>query len=240
LLVVPTGIELQCRHFGDKAMRRFLIAGISSLIVIGSASVAAADVITWTTWDSASTGTAGGVAVTFAGPAESLQQPYPSYTPTSTFADGVVVDNAPTPANGILQVFGGSDAVQTLTFSSALVNPVFAIWSLGQSGQTASFVFGQTPTFVSGGPNAEYGGTAIDVFGNTVSGQEANGTIEFIGTFTSLTWTNPQFENWYGFNVGYQSAVPEPSTWAMMILGFAGISFMAFRKRKNGFALRVG
>ncbi len=29
----------------------------------------------------------------------------------------------------------------------------------------------------------------------------------------------------------YTSAVPEPSTWAMMILGFAGIGFTAYRKR---------
>jgi hypothetical protein len=29
------------------------------------------------------------------------------------------------------------------------------------------------------------------------------------------------------------SAVPEPSTWAMMILGFAGIGFMAYRRRPN-------
>jgi PEP-CTERM motif len=32
-------------------------------------------------------------------------------------------------------------------------------------------------------------------------------------------------------------AVPEPSTWAMMILGFAGISFMGYRRRNT--ALRV-
>jgi PEP-CTERM motif len=32
-------------------------------------------------------------------------------------------------------------------------------------------------------------------------------------------------------------AVPEASTWAMMILGFAGIGFFAYRKRKNGLAL---
>jgi hypothetical protein len=30
------------------------------------------------------------------------------------------------------------------------------------------------------------------------------------------------------------SAVPEPSTWAMMILGFAGIGFMAYPCHKNG------
>lgn len=30
------------------------------------------------------------------------------------------------------------------------------------------------------------------------------------------------------------TAVPEPSTWAMLILGFAGLAYMAYRKRKNG------
>jgi hypothetical protein len=34
------------------------------------------------------------------------------------------------------------------------------------------------------------------------------------------------------------SPIPEPSTWAMMILGFAGVGFMAYR-RKNKMALSV-
>jgi hypothetical protein len=34
-------------------------------------------------------------------------------------------------------------------------------------------------------------------------------------------------------------AVPEPSTWAMMILGFAGVGFMAYRRKRNGSALRL-
>jgi PEP-CTERM motif-containing protein len=29
------------------------------------------------------------------------------------------------------------------------------------------------------------------------------------------------------------AAIPEPSTWAMMILGFAGVGFMAYRRRKD-------
>jgi hypothetical protein len=33
------------------------------------------------------------------------------------------------------------------------------------------------------------------------------------------------------------TAVPEPSTWAMMILGFAGVGFMGYRRRNS--ALRV-
>jgi hypothetical protein len=36
------------------------------------------------------------------------------------------------------------------------------------------------------------------------------------------------------------SAVPEPATWGMMILGFASIGFLAYRRRKNGgLAFRV-
>lgn len=35
-------------------------------------------------------------------------------------------------------------------------------------------------------------------------------------------------------NIG---AIPEPSTWAMMILGFAGIGFLAYRRRNQGAAL---
>jgi hypothetical protein len=31
----------------------------------------------------------------------------------------------------------------------------------------------------------------------------------------------------------FASAVPEPSTWAMMILGFAGVGFMAYRRRNQ-------
>jgi outer membrane lipase/esterase len=33
------------------------------------------------------------------------------------------------------------------------------------------------------------------------------------------------------------AAVPEPSTWAMMILGFAGVGFMAYRRSRKGLAL---
>jgi hypothetical protein len=35
------------------------------------------------------------------------------------------------------------------------------------------------------------------------------------------------------------TAVPEPSTWAMMILGFCGLGFMACRRKQSGPALRL-
>ena len=36
---------------------------------------------------------------------------------------------------------------------------------------------------------------------------------------------------------GITAAVPEPSTWAMIILGFAGVGFVAYRRKRNGSAL---
>ena len=35
------------------------------------------------------------------------------------------------------------------------------------------------------------------------------------------------------------NGVPEPSSWAMMILGFAGVGFMAYRRSRNSTALRA-
>ena len=99
--------------------------------------------------------------------------------------------------------------------------------------------FAQTPTFEAGGPSAEYGGSAISVLGNVVSGTEGNGSIAFLGTFSSISFTTSNYENWYGFTVGTAAeAVPEPSTWAMILLGFAGLGF-AGNSRSNKHRLAI-
>jgi hypothetical protein len=209
---------------------------LAALVTVAASAQAAP--IDWNTWTSTTAGsisTSGGpVAVTFAGPSFGVASPYPSYTPVSTFADGTIVDNAPVAANGIMQLDGGSDALNSVTFATAVVNPVMAIWSLGQGGITASFAFtNATPVFVSGGPSAEYGGSAITVGGNTVYGTEGNGTVQFIGTYNSISWTNPVYEYWYGFDAGVAgvAAVPEPETYVLMLAGLAGVGFMARRRR---------
>ena len=38
---------------------------------------------------------------------------------------------------------------------------------------------------------------------------------------------------------GVTSAVPEPATWAMMILGFLGLGLMGYRRRKFGTSIRL-
>lgn len=218
-------------------MRLHALAAASLLAVAATAQAAPID---WNTWSSTTTGsisTSGGpIGVTYSGPGVSVQTNYPSYTPTATFADGVVVDNAPAPANNIMQLMGGNASVQTLTFDTPVVDPVMAIWSLGQSGNIAQFAFiGATPHLVSGGASAEYGGASISIVGDTVFGEEGNGTVQFLGTYSSISWTNPVFENWYGFDVGIAGVanpVPEPETYALMLAGLGAMGFMARRRRK--------
>lgn len=54
--------------------------------------------------------------------------------------------------------------------------------------------------------------------------------------FTAVRRNQAVYFDNLGFNV---SAVPEPSTWAMMMLGFAGVGFIAYRRsrKNNGVAL---
>jgi hypothetical protein len=62
-------------------------------------------------------------------------------------------------------------------------------------------------------------------------------TIDPVISFApGIDTTGLTFE--FSENVGNVSAVPEPSTWAMMILGFCGIGFMAYRRKDRG-AMRL-
>jgi hypothetical protein len=224
-------------------MKGLLLA--AALASLGFAT--AANATTWTVWSDSytagfptggsATSVLGGVTVSYSGEINSgIGNPacggicfgYPSWTPASTYVGGIVT-SAPPSADGMIQLTGGGGSgTDTITFSSPVKNPVIAIWSLGAGGIQAEFDFSATPTYEAGGPSAEYGGSPITVLGNVVSGYEGNGTVAFLGTYTSISFTTPEYESWYGFTVG--SAVPEPSTWAMMMLGFAGLGYAGFRR----------
>lgn len=212
------------------------VATVVGLVACASAN---ATLINWNTWSSATAGSiaANSVTVSFSagGSTDTLVGGYPSYTPTTTYADGTIVDNAPTSANGIIRLAGGNSNINVITFSKPVVDPVMAIWSLGQPGIQASFDFlNATPTFVAGGPSNEYGGSSISVSGNRVLGNEGNGTVRFIGTYSDISWRNPTYEYWYGYNVGIAGVAapiptPEPSELALFGLGLAILG----RKRKR-------
>ena len=65
---------------------------------------------------------------------------------------------------------------------------------------------------------------------------EAYVQITGLTPFSTVTFTD-NTSNAFEFNVGkappFVRGVPEPSTWAMMMLGFFGLGFMAYRRKSN-------
>ena len=60
-------------------------------------------------------------------------------------------------------------------------------------------------------------------------------TITGLAAFTTATFSSTS--NAFEFSLG--TAVPEPTTWAMMMLGFAGLGYAAFRRNTKGRALAI-
>ena len=78
---------------------------------------------------------------------------------------------------------------------------------------------------------------------NGSSTSAADGSAIFIGwsggpiTTLQFTLTSAAFNpNDFAIGTVALSSVPEPSTWAMMLLGFAGLGFAGFRTRKPAVA----
>jgi hypothetical protein len=144
----------------------------------------------------------------------------------ATIDNGALSSNNASNANGdIFQDFGGN--------SNKLTNNASQAFSFNSIGLADTF-------------NEGLGGTVIFTFDHVGGASDTQTVVLTAGikglqifTFNESNLTDVvfgpdaasviQFDN---IGVDVSSAVPEPSTWAMMILGFFGLGFMAYR-RKN-------
>jgi hypothetical protein len=88
------------------------------------------------------------------------------------------------------------------------------------------------------------GGSSVTLLEGPTATSYAEDSFTFTGTGSDTlsisAQTNPS--DWFVDDVSLSavtSAVPELSTWAMMILGFFGVGFMAYRRKQSGPSLRV-
>lgn len=124
-----------------------------------------------------------------------------------------------------LTLDSGSAIVPPYTFP--LTNPkftltgdAFALFAGGSTTPLLSFnlTSGEAATATTSPTSFDFDTFSDVVFNTAAIGQNADVT----GSVTSFT-----------------AAVPEPSTWAMMILGFCALSFMARRRKQNRAAFSV-
>jgi hypothetical protein len=150
------------------------------------------------------------------------------------------VPNAPLPCD-IISLVGPTSALKnTITFSRPVVNPFMAILSLGQPSIQVRYMFDQPFDVLSSG-NGFFGGSpAGSLFedpSNVLRGIEGHGTIQFLGTFTSISWSVLDGENWHGFTVGASrlpvSTVPEPISMTLLGTGLLGVAAAARRRRRK-------
>ncbi|WP_027516189.1 PEPxxWA-CTERM sorting domain-containing protein [Bradyrhizobium sp. WSM1417] len=98
-------------------------------------------------------------------------------------------------------------------------------------------------------PNGAASAFAATVKGQVKQGQNGAVSIDFDNTAHSYSWSGGTFtlaiDDVSKFSVGHSNsvtgeitvtsiaAVPEPGTWAMMLLGFAGIGVVTYRRRSS-------
>lgn len=118
------------------------------------------------------------------------------------------VTNPPT-GSDILKLIGGTNQIYRITLSEPIVDPIMSILSLGSDSIPITYDFDSPFSIVSQGAGY-WGGSSTGLTqlpGDVLSGREGHGTIKFLGTFSSFSWTVPNPEGWHGFTFGIRSSL---------------------------------
>ena len=227
-------------------MRRYsLLLGVFACFSISSALVRA-DIIGWTDWISGTSGPNGSavgvINSSFNGQPIEVNVSYSgeiAFIQTGPGGTNYFIPSAPYVSATVSNPPPGPDIIalslataKTLSFDQPVSNLLFAVVSLNGNG----YRFDQDFEILSFGHGFWGNGTLSKVDNGNgtwdlIGTGEPHGTIEFTGTFTSVTWTSLTNEFWNGFNVGIRGVVPEPSSLAL--LAITGLITTRSRWRRN-------
>jgi hypothetical protein len=209
-------------------MRKRHLLAAAALAATASLSSATTVVYGGTTYSSGTP-----IVISFAG----VQFPNSTGTLTLTFTGTSgndynftysLLNNSTDPLTNI-SGFGFDVTGGTVDLSTTTATGTYSNISSGQisGGTTVDFC-------ATGGPNCSGGANSGPTPGNTATGTLA---LEFTSLPTSITLTQPVIRmqntgaNGQGSDIGVP-AVPEPATWAMMVMGL-GLTGFAVRRRRR-------
>ena len=227
------------------SIKKLLITLGATLSLTGISGVAQGAVVNWTDWTSGTTGLAGNAAGNIMLGGSSIDVRYTgeiNFIQTAGGTDwwlerspapytgNAVIDNAP-PASDIIAVVQGG-ITNTLTFSTPLVDPIMAFVSIGRPSLAVDYAFDSPFTLLSEG-FGWWGDGSWTQTGNTLTGNEAHGAIQFNGSLSSISWVNDPSENWHGFTIGVVDPAVIPVPAAVWLFGTALIGFLGYSRRRK-------
>ena len=122
----------------------------------------------------------------------------------------------------------GVGAVTLATSLAASMNAALAAQLFGEAGVSIFDIFG-LGTSIALNPQAFGFTNATDACGAAAIGTDCSNYVYWDGIHPTTAAHMTIAEAF----LTIAAPVPEPSTWAMMIIGFAGIGFMAYRRKSK-------
>jgi len=152
-----------------------------------------------------------------------------SFTPSQQLLGSPVSGSGTFTTSDTSMTVGGETAFQILSIMGT-VNGFQILAPTNSSGYGNYFTTG--PSFLDG--------TGVTFFTAGSSGQnrvtffnQSSNGLYRVNTFS------PGASEFVNASSSMMAGVPEPSTWAMMILGFVGLGFLAYRRKHGGAAFRM-
>ena len=168
----------------------------------------------------------GGINVTYSGEVTFDQLngigTYYYTDPSQVYGSGIeytanpVIANTPLTSD-IIAITGTPGFTDTFTFSRPVVDPVMLLVSMGQSSVLTTYTFDTPFVVLSDGPGWWGGPGTLVQSVNSLTGIEGDGAIQFLGSYSSISFTGSAPENWNGFTIGVP--VPDASSSAWLLSG---------------------